>query len=391
MDPRASPVSLQFRVPSDPATTFDAVIAELGDGLARLGIRSDFAPDGQLTSEGKVVGSVHEWVPGERVEITWHPTPWASGAPALISIRFEPVPDGTLVVWDLEGWAERLDGEGPELAEWTASAILPEVFRSLTPQGFGDWLTNQRARRPSGARALRTYGDPTFHWPNFLLILDRLALRPEDRLLEVGCGGGAFLHRALESGCAAVAVDHSPAMVRLARQTNDEALRSGRLTVLQGEADALPVEEGGFTCAVMTGVFNFLDDPVSALRELNRALRPGGRLLVFGSNGALRGTPAAPEPLASRLHFCEPEEARALAEKAGLADVRVESPDLEPWARRAGLPKEAMDLFKGGKGAWLLLARRGPLTSERRSGPRPPSGAHGPRRARDASGHRRRG
>jgi hypothetical protein len=52
-------------------------------------------------------------------------------------------------------------------------------------------------------------------------------------------------------------------------------------------------------------------------------LAPRGRLAVCTTSPALRGTPAAPEPLASRGHFYEGEELAELARQAGLTAVVV--------------------------------------------------------------------
>jgi ubiquinone/menaquinone biosynthesis C-methylase UbiE len=49
----------------------------------------------------------------------------------------------------------------------------------------------------------------------------------------------------------------------------------------------------------MAIVFFFLADPVQALHECQRVLHPGGRLAVYTTGPELRGTPAAPEPIAS--------------------------------------------------------------------------------------------
>jgi ubiquinone/menaquinone biosynthesis C-methylase UbiE len=185
------------------------------------------------------------------------------------------------------------------------------------------------------------------------VVLAELALTPGDHLLEVGCGGGTLLRAALESGCRAAAVDHSPEMVRVAREANRDAIREGRLDIREAGAEHLPFPDATFTCATMTGVLGFLTDPVAAFTEMRRVLAAGGRVVVQGSDPELRGTPAAPEPMASRLRFYDGEELESLARAAGLSDVRVVRRPMESLAREVGIPEEHIPLFASG-GAFLL-------------------------------------
>ncbi len=70
----------------------------------------------------------------------------------------------------------------------------------LPADAFEDWLTDRVARRPAGRRAREGYGADDVHDFARRAILDALALEPEDRLLDVGCGGGLLLRDALASG-----------------------------------------------------------------------------------------------------------------------------------------------------------------------------------------------
>jgi SAM-dependent methyltransferase len=352
------PLTLSLTVTTPPREAFEEVAAALRDHLGHDGVAPDARRGSRIEHAGRTLGRVLEWEPGQRICLEWHPATWGPEVTMTIDVRFEAVPSGTAIQGRIAGWEGVLADEGSELAAWFGARVLAPVFDGLSPVALGDWLTDRMVRRPTGPRARRTYADPTFHWPNFLLILDRIALRADDNLLEVGCGGGAFLHRALESGCRATAVDHSPEMVALATRQNAAAITAGRLTVLQAEADQLPVADGAFTCAVMTGVIGFLPDPVRALKEIHRSLRPGGRIAIFAGTAVLRGTPAAPEPFASRIRFYEKAELESVGRDAGFAEVRVEEPDLTAFAREARVPAEAMEMFGTRGGALLLTGRR---------------------------------
>ena len=186
---------------------------------------------------------------------------------------------------------------------------------------FEDWLTDRVARRPSGRRAREVYGADDVHDFARRALLEALALGPADRLLDIGCGGGLLLRDALSSGATATGIDHSDEMVGLARE------RAPGAEVVLGSAERLPFADGSFTAVAMSIVFFFLPDPIAALRECRRVLVPGGRLALYTTSPALRGTPAAPEPLASRGRFYEDEELAGLARRAGLTAVVVMNDD----------------------------------------------------------------
>jgi ubiquinone/menaquinone biosynthesis C-methylase UbiE len=186
-----------------------------------------------------------------------------------------------------------------------------------------DRMTDRVARRPHGRAARETYGADDVHSFAWEPVLEALHLTPEDTLLDVGCGGGVFLRRALDTGCTAVGVDHSRDMVRLARQTT-----AGRARIVRGSAERLPFGDGEFTAVSSLVAFFFFPDPVAALREFRRVLDPKrGRMAVYTTPPELKGTPAAPYPLATRGHFYEDDKLAELARAAGFVDVQVLRPD----------------------------------------------------------------
>lgn len=201
----------------------------------------------------------------------------------------------------------------PDLAAWQASG-LPEV-------AFGDWLTDRVARRPTGDRARAVYGADDTHDFARRAILEALALRPGDHLLDVGCGGGLLLRDALATGATATGIDHSPEMVDLARERAPEA------EVRHASAEELPYADGRFTAVSMCAVFLFFREPTVVLTDARRVLADGGRLAVYTPGPQLRGTPAAPEPLAAHAHFYEDEALAALARGAGFGSVVVTDND----------------------------------------------------------------
>lgn len=349
-------VRVSVDVALEPPAAFDLLVDELRSALRRRGLAFEAGPGGRLTQDGAVVARVVSWRSDEGCGLEVRPASWDPGLQAQVEIRAEAVDGGSRLTVEQRGWSGVVGGAG-ELVGWFASEVAAGLLGAMTPAALGDWITDRLARRPAGAQSRATYRDPLFHHPNFRAILEDLALTPDDRLLEVGCGGGAFLSLALESGCRAVGVDHSPDMLEVAGEVNERAVAEGRLRLVEGTAESLPLPDAAFTCAVMTGVLGFLEDPVAAVSEIRRVLAPGGRVVIMGTDPELRGTPGAPEPMASRLRFYEEKDLEELGRAAGFEDARAVRRDLERHAREVGIPEEALPLFAG-PGARFLLATR---------------------------------
>jgi SAM-dependent methyltransferase len=341
-----------IRIELDPPRAFGVFVDDLSSGLARLGSLLEARPKGRVMRGTDEVGRVEAWQPNERILLSWQLTTWEPQKSSSIEILFRPIEGGTEVSVEhrgFDGVLSVIDTLG-----WFAAETIAPFLRATAPDAIGDWITDRRARRPFGAEARDIYRDPLYHYPNFRVILNELNLKPDDYLLEVGCGGGAFLKKALMSGCRAAAVDHSADMVHLAKEVNSGAIAAGKLEIVESPAERLPFSNNTFSCAVMTGVFGFLQDPHGALCELHRVLVEGGRLVLLGSDPAMRGTPAAPEPMASRLHFYDDREFELLGRSAGFDSVRVVRRDMESYAKDAGVPEEQLVLFKGPGGPFMI-------------------------------------
>ncbi|MGH6830316.1 MAG: class I SAM-dependent methyltransferase, partial [Methylocella sp.] len=102
---------------------------------------------------------------------------------------------------------------------------------------------------------------------------------PVHALLDLGTGTGRMLELLGPLAARAVGVDQSPHMLSVARVRIERAgLRNVQLR--QGDIYAMPVEPDFHDLVIMHQVLHYLDDPLRAIREAARALRPGGRLLI---------------------------------------------------------------------------------------------------------------
>ena len=346
-----------FFSPSNIEMIFNSVMNELEISFIKKGLEIDLRENGEITNGNEIVGKVINITKNSSIVIEWFPPNFKQNQPIEIAINFENTNSGTVITFNPANLEELFDNQENEFLGWYIDEIVTSNIKKLEPSVFGDWITDRSARRPTGENARQVYTDPEYHWPNFYYLLETMHLQSSDYLLEIGCGGGIFLKEALKSGCKAVAIDHSPEMVKLARENNNVFIEEGKLEVIYGDAEILPFNNQKFTCVVMTGVFQFIQKPQTLLKEIFRVLGKNGRLFIYGGSKEMKGTVAAPEPHASRLKFYEKSELIDVALKAGFSEANVIQPDLTAYAVKVGIPEESLFLFES-KFSLLLIAKK---------------------------------
>jgi ubiquinone/menaquinone biosynthesis C-methylase UbiE len=155
--------------------------------------------------------------------------------------------------------------------------------------------------------------------PSTRLVADLTRVAPGDRVVDVGCGPGLYLKEAAERGATVVGVDPSARMRRLALRRIPAGLRPA-VTVVDGAAEHLPLEDGSATVAWAVASFHHWSDPDAGLAEVHRVLAPTGRLLIAERLAGRRGW--------FRGHALTWEAAGRLADMArgaGFAEVAVTS------------------------------------------------------------------
>lgn len=113
--------------------------------------------------------------------------------------------------------------------------------------------------------------------------LQRLHLKPGERVIDIGCGPG-FLCKSMAAAVGAagrvIGIDISEDLIDFATNHQDSDCIEYRV----GNATALPVESAQFDVAVSTQVIEYVADADAALHEIARVVRPGGRAFIVDTD-----------------------------------------------------------------------------------------------------------
>lgn len=155
-------------------------------------------------------------------------------------------------------------------------------------------------------------------------VLPLLDIHQNDHVLEIGFGSGVDVRRVSEMAIDGfvAGVDHSPVMVDHAKRRNAAAIEKGLVELKLGSASRLPYPDESFEKVFSINVAQFWMDPLEAMREMRRVLRPGGLIAV-----AVQPRWKGATERAAR------ETVRALAENlraAEFSEVRLESKRMKP-------------------------------------------------------------
>jgi ubiquinone/menaquinone biosynthesis C-methylase UbiE len=138
----------------------------------------------------------------------------------------------------------------------------PEALRAFEHAG---WERAAPAYRATFAHATSAFIEA---------LLDAARVEAGMQVLDVACGPGLIAGAAQRRGAVAIGLDFSAAMIALARTAHP------RIRFEESDAEAMPFADRSFDVVVSNFGIHHVPDPVRALSEARRVLRPDGRIAL---------------------------------------------------------------------------------------------------------------
>jgi len=166
------------------------------------------------------------------------------------------------------------------------------------------------------------------------LVREALAARSGEHILDVGCGPGFYMAELLDQvgpDGSVTGIDSSAEMLPVAASRCEG--KGAAFSLLEGEATDLPVEDASADAALSVQVLEYVEDVPRALAEIHRALKPGGRVVLWDVDWSTLSLHASDPELNERVlrawdrHLADPALPRTLAAQmraAGFDEVEVE-------------------------------------------------------------------
>ena len=165
---------------------------------------------------------------------------------------------------------------------------------------------------------------PTLH-PGRVTALERMGIKPDDRILEVGVGTG--INTSLyPRNCHVTGVDLSSSMLEKARErVAREGLRNVRL--LEMDAQNLTFADDSFDIVYAPYLVSVVPDPVQVAREMRRVCKPGGKIIILNhfrsANPILSRLERAISPFTVHIGFKSDLDLPAFLEQAELKPISI--------------------------------------------------------------------
>ena len=183
-------------------------------------------------------------------------------------------------------------------------------------------------------------------------VLEWLAVKPGEKILDLGCGDGQLTKRIGVTGADVLGVDASEEMVAAARERG--------VVADVGDAQELPYADKTFDAVFSNAALHWVRDQDAMIRQVHRVLKPGGRFVAeMGGHGNIAAIHVALKAVLAGHGYGDREDGVNYYPTAESYALRLEKHGFQ--VQRIALIPRPTPLPKSGMTEWLRTFRRGVL------------------------------
>lgn len=160
--------------------------------------------------------------------------------------------------------------------------------------------------------------------------LELLDIRQHDRVLDVGCGTGFATEGLLRYSDDVHALDQS---IHQMRKAWEKFGKNDAVRFYRGDAERLPYADNSFDVIWSSGSIEYWPNPVDALVEFRRVVKPGKKVLVVGPD--YPKSTVFQKVADAIMLFYDEGEAQRMFEEAGFVDIEHHIQQRKPGSPRA--------------------------------------------------------
>ena len=179
------------------------------------------------------------------------------------------------------------------------------------PQGFGGKLMAKMMN--SGHAKVSQWG------------FSNISAKPDAKVLDVGCGGGANIATWLDK-CRnghVTGLDYSEVSVAESQELNAAAIKQGKCRVLQGDVSAIPFSDEVFDYVSAFETVYFWPGLKKCFSEVNRVLKSGGTFLIFNESDGTNASDEKWTKIIGGMKIYNSDQLVAALKEAGFTEIKT--------------------------------------------------------------------
>ena len=165
--------------------------------------------------------------------------------------------------------------------------------------------------------------------------LKKVEINPRFTILDVGCGGGKTINKLSSSAFQGkvYGIDHSPDMVEYSKEVNSELIAKNLVSIIEGSVEKLNFPDNFFHLVTGIETYYFWPNLLKAFKEINRVLKPKGKLLLINEMIKDGKYEIENEEIIAETHvkLTPLSEIKSMLQLIGFINVAVYSKKKSPW------------------------------------------------------------